>query len=588
MTSRTFYLSVALLFLIAPSLLGQPHQMQETRRPVMEKIERDFLLGRLTLDQKVRYKFYALGAPQKLPGKYRSEKNIPIKCGTPAMADYRRHKKELSAQTQSQVQSLMPTPHSQAVETYQSPSGKFTLYYTNDPNSEDAVPQYDENNNGVPDYVEIAAAAADSSYRHEVLTLGYTDPIPQGQSYTIEIVDLKSIYGQTYVSGSGGTNIQVENDFSENFPPNDDPQGNQIGALKVTIAHEFKHAIEYKANQWRGETGNWLEMTATLMEEVVFDNVNDYYNYLASESSIFNNPQDSFYPGSYYHVSWALFFEEKYGPSFWPDVWQVIKDNPQITMVNALTEQLGSPKAFQEAYIQSQLWHYASGQHSATGFGFEERASYPTSSVSDNKSLFNSNFSIPRASAIPSVFNFSARYYRVPYPGDISGRVQLEVNSKGTDKGIGLIAYHSDGSVETTSFVLSADENSFKMPDLQWSEVDRLGLVVTNSTYGTTSSSKPTYVTIGSDNYDNITLNQNYPNPFSDATRIRFTLDAPAYVKLTVFDTAGRKVETLIDRDLPSGLYEPVLDANNLASGIYFYRLSTGKQTMIKKMTLIK
>jgi len=588
MKFKFFYLLIALPFLFPASLHAQGHEAQEVQRPVIQKIEHDFLLGRLTLDQKVRYQFYALGAPQKLPTEYRSEKKMAIKCGTPAMADYQRQKTELSMQTKSEVEPLLPTPHTQAVQTYQSSSGKFTLYYTNDSNSEDAVPQNDENNNGVPDYVEIAAAAADSSYRHEVLTLGYTDPIPQGESYTIEILDLSAIYGQTYVNNSGGTNMQVENDFTENFPPNDDPQGDQIGALKVTIAHEFKHAIEYEANRWSGETGSWLEMTATLMEEVVFDNVNDYYNYLASESSIFNNPQDSFYPGSYYHVTWALYFEEQFGPSFWPSVWQIIKNNPQITMVNALTERLGSPEAFQEAYIQSQLWHYASGQNAAPNFGFEERTDYPTASISENESLFNSNFSIPRSSAIPSVFNFSARYYRVPHPGDVSGKVQLEVNSKGTDKGIGVIAYHSDGTVETTSFVLGSDENSFKMPNLQWEEIDNLGLIVTNASYGTASGSKPTYVTVGSDNYDTVTLNQNYPNPFNNATRIRFTLDSPTHVELTVFDAVGRKVNTLLDQELSAGLYEPVLNADNLASGIYFYRLSTDKETMIKKMTLVK
>src|SRR5690625_5647214 len=129
-------------------------------------------------------------------------------------------------------------------------------------------------------------------------------------------------------------------------------------------------------------------MDATLMEEVVFDEVNDYYNYLAGPESIFNDPGASFYPGSYYHVSWALFFEEKYGPQFWPAVWEIISANPDITMVDALSRQLGSDEAFFSDYVESQLWHYGAGPgNSADDFWFEERACYLSTQVNAGNSL---------------------------------------------------------------------------------------------------------------------------------------------------------------------------------------------------------
>src|SRR5699024_1043671 len=119
----------------------------------------------------------------------------------------------------------------------------------------------------------------------------------------------------------------------------------QAGAIKVTVAHELKHAIQYATTQWKGETDLWAEMDATLMEEVVYDPVNDYYNYLDDSESIFSNPQKSFYPGSYYHVSWALFFEERYGPEFWPSVWSQIEADPNITLIEALSKELGGAEA---------------------------------------------------------------------------------------------------------------------------------------------------------------------------------------------------------------------------------------------------
>ena len=74
---------------------------------------------------------------------------------------------------------------------------------------------------------------------------------------------------------------------------------------------------------------NWIEMDATLMEEVVFDDVNDYYNYIKtgfdsaepSSLSIFGRPQNPT-PGSYYHITWMLYFTEVYGMDFWVDVWE--------------------------------------------------------------------------------------------------------------------------------------------------------------------------------------------------------------------------------------------------------------------------
>lgn len=88
-------------------------------------------------------------------------------------------------------------------------------------------------------------------------------------------------------------------------------------------------------------------------------------------------------------------------------------------------------------------------------------------------------------------------------------------------------------------------------------------------------------------------LRQNYPNPFNPATTITYDLDMTTHVTLTVFDTAGRKVRTLVDQVQgvgPQSAQWHGLDAagRRVASGVYFYRLEAAGRTETKRMILLK
>tara|TARA_R110002124_G_scaffold240363_1_gene405557 strand:- start:52 stop:9615 length:9564 start_codon:yes stop_codon:yes gene_type:complete len=86
-----------------------------------------------------------------------------------------------------------------------------------------------------------------------------------------------------------------------------------------------------------------------------------------------------------------------------------------------------------------------------------------------------------------------------------------------------------------------------------------------------------------------VELYQNYPNPFNPTSIIRFGVPEQSKVKLEVFDILGRKVATLLNNEVkPAGRYNLTFFGDNLASGIYLYRLSVGNKVIVKKMTLIK
>ena len=83
-------------------------------------------------------------------------------------------------------------------------------------------------------------------------------------------------------------------------------------------------------------------------------------------------------------------------------------------------------------------------------------------------------------------------------------------------------------------------------------------------------------------------LAQNYPNPFNPTTKIRFDLSSPDRVTLKIYNIVGQEVATLVDGRLQAGTYAVPFDAAQLASGVYFYKLSSSVQTETRKMVLLK
>lgn len=83
-------------------------------------------------------------------------------------------------------------------------------------------------------------------------------------------------------------------------------------------------------------------------------------------------------------------------------------------------------------------------------------------------------------------------------------------------------------------------------------------------------------------------LNQNYPNPFNPTTKIKFSIDKANFVDLRLYDILGREVKALMTQYLGPGEYEVEFEAVNLASGMYYYRLRSGENVAVKKMTLVK
>jgi hypothetical protein len=92
---------------------------------------------------------------------------------------------------------------------------------------------------------------------------------------------------------------------------------------------------------------------------------------------------------------------------------------------------------------------------------------------------------------------------------------------------------------------------------------------------------------------DNFALTQNYPNPFNPSTSFKFSIPQNMEVSVKIFDITGKVIATLVNGKMTAGTYTVNWNGNNsagqqIASGVYFYKMTAGSFTDTKKMILVK
>lgn len=119
----------------------------------------------------------------------------------------------------------------------------------------------------------------------------------------------------------------------------------------------------------------------------------------------------------------------------------------------------------------------------------------------------------------------------------------------------------------------------------EWARIDNLVYAkIDGHEYGTLVSVNPPTQTTPKE----FELLQNYPNPFNPSTTIRYVLPSRAHVTLSVFNTLGQAVATLVEEMQNPGSHEARFDGTNSASGVYFYRLQAGTFVQTKRLVILK
>jgi len=119
-------------------------------------------------------------------------------------------------------------------------------------------------------------------------------------------------------------------------------------------------------------------------------------------------------------------------------------------------------------------------------------------------------------------------------------------------------------------------------PDLGWAVNGE------NMLYKTTNGGLISGARLMKDLPNEFSLYQNYPNPFNPTTTIRFSLSRRSHVSLTVMNILGQEVATLVSGKREAGTYWAIWNADNVASGVYFYRLVADDFVAVNRMILLK
>jgi hypothetical protein len=564
---------------------------------VFQQIDQAFQQGDLTLDQAMLQKFYVVFDPGRaMPEFLPEDGHINTRCLTPLMSEYERNRDEISPGVKAELEPYIQRACGNRPDTefsYITDSGRFIIYYDTSGTAH-SVPPEDTDGSGIPDFVEHTAFAADSTWNHLFGTLGFADPVPDAATpYEIRYFNLgTNTYGLTCADHSRNSTFIVMHNNFEDFPENNHPAGNSIGALYATSAHELKHASQYATNRWEHDAGSfaWTEMDATMIEDILFADVNDNLQFLRANddpavpgfSSIFGNPGSPI-PVAYDHFTWKLYFSEKLGMAFWVDVWDQFKDDPEKKFIQAMRESLNRyDSTFEKEHIENISWHLASGpDYSGADFGFERRDLYPNPN-------FNWTFSfLPDSTASATALRPLAGNFIIVRPdGFETGNARITANFDREGVDIALIGFFSDGRVDLLKNT-GTGTRSVLEPRWLWEDMQMLGVVLINREEPEGESIRYT-LQAESVIPEEITLFQNYPNPFNPDTNIQFYINRSQRVRIDIYDILGRHVRTLTDRTYQQGHHNLGFEARDLASGVYIYRLTAGNQRVSKKMMLVK
>ncbi len=383
---------VVVVFSVVLGLAGLVVASTEGFDP-LSAIQSDYEAGNLTIDQKAILQITAIKKPEELPSKYQvsdlATGKIGFRTATPAILDIKNNWDRLSPSTQNLVSSYLVRPS--ATFTHDSPSGFFTLHY--DTLGDDAVPTADTNGNEVPDFVERCAAYCDTSLtRHQVL--GYRTPPPDNgfggdDKFDVYFEEME-YYGYADPEGPGPEEwndyysyLVLNSDFI-GFPPNNDPEGNVAGAAKATIAHEFHHCVQFAYDP--GEPIWYMELDAVYMEDIVFDQVDDNYNYLPL---FMNNPEKSLMEYSmhmYASFIWEMYLASHFDTSLMVSIWDGARyDDIFDVLSDTLWQEYGW--SLDSAFAEFACWNYITGYRD-DGLHYDEGASYPLVAIGQTHNTY--------------------------------------------------------------------------------------------------------------------------------------------------------------------------------------------------------
>ncbi len=312
-------------------------------------------------------------------------------------------------------------------------SGRFRIHFDTTGVNEPFL--FDEFGNKIPNswrmYIDSVAKYIDSVYRVEVMFLGFEfnfndDTLGGGSEYDIYIQSLPAgLYGETVFDYSsplprGGkaerylSYMRIDNSYSESSY-----YTRGMDALKVTLAHEFGHAIQLLSyGLWENDL--WFyEMTSTWLEEAVFDEVNDYYAYLPRFFRFTNTPV--YFHDGYDLAILGIFLQQRFSHRIIVKTWENVRDYTPLPALELALNSFNS--GLKREFVEFSLWNYYTGSRAKTGY-YKEAGNYPEVRFETQPVVITRNEALVENSAGP----LSTQYYMFVWRNDTIVAIISNVN----------------------------------------------------------------------------------------------------------------------------------------------------------------
>jgi len=486
-----YRLLLTLLLLVTGNLLAST---------ALTAIDEAYQRGEISQDERILNKVYSFLRPELLDLRFQADQPPLIKCATPILIEYEALQPELAESTINTIENLLLPRVDGLRELFFSPGGHFSLSYST--TGTNAVPAADNDASGIPDYVEWAASYLDYTWAREIDSAGFAGPNHIGGDgfYNVSFEAMGS-YGYTTTSGVDGselTRLVLHNNFN-GFPSNQDPDGNVRGAMKVTSAHEFKHASQRSHSNW--SEGGWVELDATWAEEFVYDYVNDsMLNFMGNEDP-YSHPHyglDHGGSGSYEDFAWQDFMHQRFDANLYSAApviqyfWTWRETHTTQDVMSSYSQALSNAgSSLAEAFGEYVVWNFFTGSRAVMSdgvsqFGYDDAGinGYPTATLAATHNSY------PVSNSVTGIENLGAKMIRL----NTLNQVGLEITFDGQD-GVQMSAMwairQDNNTVDWGSIDLDANNNGSVILDVRDASMAALIPVVTQltgSSYGASYS----------------------------------------------------------------------------------------------------
>ena len=467
--------------------------------------------------------------------------------------------------------------------------GHFRVHYNTSGN--DAPSLVDMDLNGIPDYIDSTLVFLEIAWQTIVVDLGYGTPRSDGtrgggqditDCYIMEL-SRNSLYGLTTPDIGIGTMsssyLSIDNNFTDHIYPT-----KGYSALKITTAHEFFHVIHF-SYYGAEEALWWMEHSAVWMENRIWGDVDDYFNYLGYYFENMDLPLDTINGSFEYGAAlFAMYLAERHGDSIIRTVWTRFRDSRDGTIetLNAVV-----PGGVGTALSEMASWLYFTGVRANPDKYFMDSAKIANMIVPEHV------LSEPAAFDSLSMRHYTFSYIDIAAANGFSPGDSLTFQFKDYDNGLwinSILFYTSPTNAETVIIPSGTGVINVTRP------FDHAIVIVTNATQGINRKYRYTLNLDFADSQgvednpapEQTVLLQNTPNPFNNTTMIPFILSGNSHVSLEIFDIRGVRVSRLIDGVLDAGRHQALFDARDLSSGSYFAVLTAGNTRTTSKLLFLK